>query len=110
MFKGTHITARCAHCQHDGPHPAGSFELFRCFQDSTRDYYTFRCAGCGQANTRRADLQIAAILIGAQVRVTPYRLPAEIADPQRSQGEALRMDDLLDFIGQLQSWDGELTA
>ena len=72
--------------------------------------YTFRCPECRMAVVKPAEQRIVDLLVASGVRMTVWRLPAELNE--RRQGEPINHDDLLDFHNLLNddTWFAQLSA
>lgn len=96
------VRSRCPMCQRESVGPADTYLIYVCMNHTGRNFYTFRCALCGEAASVRCDTIIEHLLAQAGVKRKPYRLPDEINDPQR-KGPPLTTDDLLDLLNDLHS-------
>jgi hypothetical protein len=74
-----------------------------CAEDS-RGSYLFRCPACDMAVVKDAEPRIVDLLVAAGVRMSVWRLPAELAE-ERS-GDPISHDDLLDFHTMLHQDEG----
>jgi hypothetical protein len=103
---GTLIAAQCPRCLQITEQTSAAFLLYRCTDQRNGDFYTFTCEPCGHAAAKPADVQVAALLIASLVRVVRVTTPLELADVQRQAQRPVGWDDVLDFISELQAWDG----
>lgn len=87
------IRASCGEC--------GDVELttddvtVRVCADDNSGSYSFRCPQCEMAVVKAAEPQIIELLVASGVRLSTWRLPAELTEPR--QGRPITHDDLLDF-------------
>lgn len=87
------IRASCGEC--------GDVELttddvtVRVCADDNSGSYSFRCPQCEMAVVKSAEPQIIELLVASGVRLSTWRLPAELTEPR--QGRPITHDDLLDF-------------
>lgn len=79
--------------------------LLTLYDTGQGNYYTFFCPTCRTEIAKEAPVEVARLLMRAQVRVNTVIVPGEIKDGDRT-GPALSYDDLLDFI--LELYDGEV--
>ncbi|MGC8465089.1 MAG: hypothetical protein ACP5O0_04055 [Acidimicrobiales bacterium] len=57
--------------------------------------YTFLCPGCGLVVSKATDRQVVEVLVSAGVKLSFWRLPAELEE--RVDGPPLVVDDLISF-------------
>ena len=87
------IRASCGEC--------GDVELttddvtVRVCADDNSGSYSFRCPQCEMAVVKAAEPQIIELLVASGVRLSTWRLPAELTEPR--QGRPITHDDMLDF-------------
>lgn len=65
--------------------------------------YIFRCESCAALVPKAADRQVVEVLVSSGVKMTFWRLPAELED-ERS-GPPIEIDDLISFHYELESAD-----
>ena len=103
------IRASCAEC--------GDVELttddvtVRVCADDNQGSYSFICPSCQMAVVKSAEPQIVELLVASGVRLSTWRLPAELSEP-RGVGRPIDHDDLLDFHDLLaddQQWMDEIS-
>src|SRR3954469_15159088 len=75
-----------------------------CAEDN-RGTYSFRCPDCRMAVVKDAEPRIVDLLVASGVKLSVWRLPAELSEP-RQGGEPINHDDLLDFHTVLHQDDG----
>ena len=65
-----------------------------CAEDN-QGSYSFRCPDCLMAVVKDAEPRIVDLLVASGVRLSVWRLPAELAESH--EGDPINHDDLLDF-------------
>jgi len=65
-----------------------------CAEDN-QGSYAFRCPDCAMAVVKPAESRIVDLLVASGVRLTVWKLPAELSEPRH--GAPITHDDLLDF-------------
>jgi predicted RNA-binding Zn-ribbon protein involved in translation (DUF1610 family) len=81
-----------------------------CAEDNSGSY-SFRCPECQMAVVKDAEPRIVDLLVAAGVRMSVWRLPAELSEIR--EGDPISHDDLLDFHNMLHrddSWFERLSS
>lgn len=103
------IRATCADCG-DVELTSADVAVRVCTDDNTGSY-SFRCPTCQMAVVKTAEPRIVELLVASGVRLSTWRLPAELAEIRI--GSPITHDDLLDFHEMLSSddsWIDRLTG
>jgi hypothetical protein len=102
------IRASCPDCG-DVELTTADVQVRVCAEDN-RGSYSFRCPDCRMAVVKDAEPRIVDLLVASGVRLSVWRLPAELAEAR--SGDPINHDDLLDFHDLLHnddSWFAQLS-
>ncbi len=87
------IRAMCQNCG-DVELVPNNLKILVC-SNNGESSYTFHCPGCDLIVTKETDKKVVEILISAGVKMTFWRLPAELDESH--SGPPIEVDDLINF-------------
>lgn len=103
----TTIRATCSECDVDVE--LGADEFLVVVRDcGTGHYYTFGCPACQKMSRRHAEPTVVNLLMTHGARAHQLHVPQEALEIENLEAPAISVDEVLDFIGNLRTWTGEM--